>query len=146
MIQRGSMHTTEIWSSDTEINAAQRDTTCLIHAEAMFRLVWNVLLECWQQYVYANRIQLSHYMHQQISVNTLKLQWLQYVPPALTFKTRFSSKSKLCYDLRSVGQSVLVSSIHLWLTPRFLYLSDSCGFVDVGRRFWREDGSVFYNV
>jgi hypothetical protein len=31
------------------------------------------------------------------------------------------------------------------LTTRFLLLSDSCGFVDVGRSLWREDGSVVYN-
>jgi hypothetical protein len=29
---------------------------------------------------------------------------------------------------------------------RFLLLSDSCGFVDMGHPLWREDGSVFYNV
>jgi hypothetical protein len=40
----------------------------------------------------------------------------------------------------------LVSSPHLGLMTRFLLLSDSCGFVDMGRPFWREDGSVFYNV
>jgi hypothetical protein len=38
------------------------------------------------------------------------------------------SKSKLCYDRWSVGQSVLVSSPHVGLTTRFLLLSDSCGF------------------
>jgi hypothetical protein len=57
----------------------------------------------------------------------------------------YSSKSKLCYDRRSVCQSVLVSSIHLVLKTGFLLLSDSCGFVDVGRYLWREDGSVVYN-
>jgi hypothetical protein len=31
------------------------------------------------------------------------------------------------------------------LTTRFLLLSDSCGFVDVGRSLWWEDGSVVYN-
>jgi hypothetical protein len=31
------------------------------------------------------------------------------------------------------------------LTSRFLLLSDSCGFVHVGRSLWREDGSVVYN-
>jgi hypothetical protein len=51
----------------------------------------------------------------------------------------------LYYDRRSVGQSVLVSSTHLGLTTRFLLLSDSCGFVDVGRSLWREDGSAVYN-
>jgi hypothetical protein len=50
-----------------------------------------------------------------------------------------------CYDRRSVGQSVLELSTHLGLTTRFLLLSDSCGFVDVGRSLWREDGSVVYN-
>jgi hypothetical protein len=55
------------------------------------------------------------------------------------------SKSKLCYDRRSVGRSVLVSSTHLGPTTRFLLLSDSCGCVDVGRSLWRENGSAVYN-
>jgi hypothetical protein len=41
-------------------------------------------------------------------------------------------KSKLCYDRWSVSQSVLVSSTHLGLKSRFLFLSDSCKFVYVG--------------
>jgi hypothetical protein len=53
-------------------------------------------------------------------------------------------ESNLCYYWRSVGQSVLVSSAHLWPKTRFLLLSDSCGFVDVGRPFLREDGSLSY--
>jgi hypothetical protein len=36
-------------------------------------------------------------------------------------------------------------SIHLGLTTRFLFLSDRCGFVDVGRSLWRENGSAIYN-
>jgi hypothetical protein len=40
------------------------------------------------------------------------------------------SKSKLCYDRLSVGQSILVSSPHLGSKARF-FMSDSCGFVDV---------------
>jgi hypothetical protein len=51
----------------------------------------------------------------------------------------------LCYDRRSVGQSVLEWSTHLGLTTRFLLLPDSCGFVDLGRSLWREDGSVVCN-
>jgi hypothetical protein len=47
------------------------------------------------------------------------------------------SKSKLCCDRRSVGQSVLVSSTRLGLRTRFLLLSDTCGFVDVGRPLWQ---------
>jgi hypothetical protein len=38
----------------------------------------------------------------------------------------------------------LMSSTHLGLTTRFLLMSDGCGFVDVGRSFWREDGSIVY--
>jgi hypothetical protein len=34
---------------------------------------------------------------------------------------------------------------HLGRTTRFLLLSDSCWFVDVGRSLWRENGSVVYN-
>jgi hypothetical protein len=51
----------------------------------------------------------------------------------------------VCYDRRSVGQSVLVSSTHLGLTTRFLLLSDSCTFVDAGRCIFRENGSAVYN-
>jgi hypothetical protein len=55
------------------------------------------------------------------------------------------SKSELCYDRRSAGQSVLEQSTHLGLTTRSWLLSDSCGFVDLGRPLWREDGSVVCN-
>jgi hypothetical protein len=51
-------------------------------------------------------------------------------------------KSKLCYNRRSVGQSVLMSSTRLGLKIRSLLLSGSCRLVDVGRSLWREDGSV----
>jgi hypothetical protein len=54
------------------------------------------------------------------------------------------SKSKLCYDRRPVGQSVLVSSTHLGPETGFLLLSDICGVVNVGRPLWREDRSVVY--
>jgi hypothetical protein len=56
-----------------------------------------------------------------------------------------NSESELCYGRRSVGQSILEWSTRLGLTTGFLLLSDSCGFVDVGRSLWREDGSVVYN-
>jgi hypothetical protein len=59
---------------------------------------------------------------------------------------QLSIKSKLCYDRRPVGQSVFVSSPPICdLKTRFLLLSDSCGFVDVGRPLWRKDGSVVHN-
>jgi hypothetical protein len=55
----------------------------------------------------------------------------------LTFPKRVS-KSMLCYDRRTVGQSVLMSS-RIWGTKtRFLLLSGSCEFVHVGRPLWRK--------
>jgi hypothetical protein len=53
--------------------------------------------------------------------------------------------SELYYDRRWVGQSVLVCSPPLGLMTRFLLLSGTSRFVDMGRPVWREDGSVFYN-
>jgi hypothetical protein len=55
------------------------------------------------------------------------------------------TESWVCYDRRSVGQSVLEWSTHLGLTTRSLLLLDSCGFVEVERSLWREDGSLVYN-
>jgi hypothetical protein len=46
---------------------------------------------------------------------------------------RVESSRVLRYDRRSVGQSVLEQSTHLVLMIRFLLLSDSCVFLDVGR-------------
>jgi hypothetical protein len=43
------------------------------------------------------------------------------------------------------GQSVLVSSSHLRPKKRILLLLDICGFFDVGRPLWWEDGAVVYN-
>jgi hypothetical protein len=54
-------------------------------------------------------------------------------------------KSKLCYDRWSAGQSVLMSRTHLGLMTRFLLLSDSCRFVDVGRSSLRQNRSAIYN-
>jgi hypothetical protein len=45
-----------------------------------------------------------------------------------------------------VGQSILVSSPYVGPQTRFLLLSDSCVFVDVGRLLCGEDGSVVFIV
>jgi hypothetical protein len=50
--------------------------------------------------------------------------------------SHLKSKSMLCYDRRSIGQSVLVSSYHLRPKTRFLLLRHP---------LWREDGSVVYS-
>jgi hypothetical protein len=51
----------------------------------------------------------------------------------------------LYYDRRSVSLFLLEYSTCLGFTTRFLLLSDSFGFLDVGRSLWREDRSVVYN-
>jgi hypothetical protein len=58
-------------------------------------------------------------------------------------------KSKLSYNRRSVGESVLVSNHHLWTAANFLSLPwkiflDICGFLLVQRPTWREGGSMIY--
>jgi hypothetical protein len=81
------------------------------------------------------------------SAHVVTSRWLsrtQPMAPNMTISEQ-KSKSKVCSDRRSVSQSVLVSSTHLGLTTRLLLLSGSCGFVEVGRPIWREDGSVIYN-
>jgi hypothetical protein len=71
-------------------------------------------------------------------------------------RCRFSTITQLVlkYRLWTTCQSQIRSYVntdglgvkpHLEPKIRFLLLSDSCGFVDVGRPFWREDGSVVYN-
>jgi hypothetical protein len=46
---------------------------------------------------------------------------------------------------QSVSQSVLVSGSHLDLMAKFFYfLSNNCGFLDVGHPLWRQDGFVIY--
>jgi hypothetical protein len=55
-----------------------------------------------------------------------------------------NSKSVLCYDRRSVGQSILVSNPRLGPKNRF-FVTESCEFVDMGRPIWREDGLCVYS-
>jgi hypothetical protein len=78
------------------------------------------------------------------------LRWrYSTLPPhgnySLNSKSKLELKSKLCYDRRSVGHSVLVSSSHVGLKTRFLLLSDSYRFVDVGGSLELEGGSAVYN-
>jgi hypothetical protein len=65
------------------------------------------------------------------------------------FPVFISTRNSLSLNLMlrpTVSRPVCLGiSTHLGLTTRFLLLSHSCEFVDVGRSLWREGGSVFYN-
>jgi hypothetical protein len=80
------------------------------------------------------------------SPSTTRRATLKAFEPASTrgrLVLQVKSKSKLCYDQRSVGQSLFVLSTNLGLTTRFLLLSVSCVIVDEGRFLWRETGLPF---
>jgi hypothetical protein len=72
------------------------------------------------------------------------LQWRYLTLPPHEIRSLNSSESYV-NNQRSVGQSVLELGTHLGLTTRFLLLSDSYEFVDVGCSLWHEDRSVIYN-
>jgi hypothetical protein len=60
--------------------------------------------------------------------------------------TTFSSQIQSYVTTVTQSASLSWCQAPIWgLRPDF-YLSDSCGFVDVGRPLRRKDGSVFYNV
>jgi hypothetical protein len=57
-----------------------------------------------------------------------------------------SSRCESYVTTDSQSASLSWTKVPIWgLTTRFLLLSDSCGFVDVGRSLWREGGSVVYH-
>jgi hypothetical protein len=63
--------------------------------------------------------------------------------PVASFLRLTHNKGQIQSYVTTDGQSG--SQAPIWgLGPNF-YLSDSCGFVDVGRPLWREDGSVVCN-
>jgi hypothetical protein len=77
-----------------------------------------------------NRVQHEN-VHLWLSIN-----WSQiYLNLGNTTKTEPTVSRSVCLGVKP----------HLGPKTRFLLLSDSCEFVDVGRPFWREDGSVVYN-
>jgi hypothetical protein len=68
-----------------------------------------------------------------LTMEILQLHTLKPSLPRLPYRTHCQLKPKLCYDRRSVGQSVLELSSHLGLKTRSLLLSDGYRLVDVGR-------------
>jgi hypothetical protein len=71
---------------------------------------------------------------------------MEYIQPELWINPlRAKVKWKLYHDRLSVGQFVFVSGTYLKSNTRFLLLLESCGFGDVERPVWREDGCVVYN-
>jgi hypothetical protein len=89
---------------------------------------------------WARGVKLPSHIH-------LVLRFIRGALPQLphTSSCLIKSRAELCYDRRSVGQFVLVSSTHMGPKTRFLLLSDNFGFVDVGRPLSREDRSVVYS-
>jgi hypothetical protein len=69
-----------------------------------------------------------------------RLTWDLRMNPQLSYEWLSEPESYNTTDGHSASLSLNKSPI-LGLRPDF-YLSDSCGFVDVGRSLWREDGSV----
>jgi hypothetical protein len=60
-----------------------------------------------------------------------------------TSLTKSKTKSKSCYDWRSVSQPVCLGvKFTVELVTRYYFLSESCCVVSVGRLLWREVGSV----
>jgi hypothetical protein len=58
---------------------------------------------------------------------------------------RFEAPPTRSLSLSLMLRPTVSRPVCLGLATRFLLLSDSCGFVVVGRSLWREDGSVVYN-
>jgi hypothetical protein len=55
------------------------------------------------------------------------------------------SESETCVTTDSQSVSLSWNEAPIWGLRRFLLLSDSCGFVDVGRSLWREDRFVVFS-
>jgi hypothetical protein len=85
-------------------------------------------------------VTLSKLTHYSIWLTSWLAAISHQTPALLTAVSRLSHKSESESYVTTDGQSA-----SLVLTTRFLLLSDSCRFVDVGRSLWREDGSVIYN-
>jgi hypothetical protein len=78
-------------------------------------------------------------------------QCIELVPVSGHQHQKSKVKSKLCYDWRSVDQSVLVSGTHLGPATNaspslFSYLLDSYGLVADGRPFWRKVECVVFSL
>jgi hypothetical protein len=65
------------------------------------------------------------------------------ISTGVTTPVFFRSCPAKCFAL--VKNCTSLRRSHLGPMTRFLFLSDSCWFVTVGRPLWRQDGSVVYN-
>jgi hypothetical protein len=129
----------ELLMQESELMGDECDGSWLIIME--FGLsYWN-----YTQLLLQSLVITINYKNSQSIFNRTLLPGLPRTRPILILVLRLASHewvSELYYDRRSVGQSVLISSPHLGRMTRFLLLSDTCGFVNMGRPLWREDGCL----
>jgi hypothetical protein len=74
-----------------------------------------------------------------------RLATISHQPPTLLTSVSGLSQSQSYVTTNGQSASVLVSRTHQGPDTRCLLLLDSCGFLDMRRPIWREDGSVVYN-
>jgi hypothetical protein len=101
--------------------------------------LYSSLLICTQQ--------ISQFIKYRLHSRLCTLSCLVASTSLLQLTTGSESKSKSHCDWRSVNQSVSHGvDPNRGLMTRWFLLFDSYGLVNVGRPFWREDGSVFFKV
>jgi hypothetical protein len=105
----------------------------LVHTLSFLTLL--SLVVSWQQILTMEILQLLCSCRYRLIALRPRLAGIPHHTRSLLFTDRITSDwlfSVLCHDRRSVGQSILEWSTHLWFTTRFLLSLDSCGFDDVG--------------
>jgi hypothetical protein len=103
-------------------------------------LFWQLLLSV-MKYVYG--LHPSNFICLYVTVvNICTNSWTQHFPVLCICVSYDAETSQTQSHITTGGQSVLVSNPIWNPRPDFCYCQTSCGFVDVERSLWPEDGSV----